>query len=103
MIYLTAGQRISIPIKDVIGIFDLDSATLSSATTRGFLKNAEKSGITENEAQDIPKSFIVYKVKNDTGEGSGFRICFSGLSSAALLARAQGDKKTITQDTETES
>lgn len=101
MIYLTAGQRLSIPIKDVIGIFDLDSATLSSAVTKQFLKDAEKNGIVENDAQDIPKSFILYR----TGKGADkdFRVCYSGLSSSVLLSRAQEIKKSISQDTETES
>ena len=101
MIYLAAGQHLSIPIKDVIGIFDLDSATLSSALTKQFLKDAEKNGIIENDAQDIPKSFILYKTGED-GE-KNFRVCYSGLSSSVLLSRAQGDKKSISQDTETES
>ncbi len=103
MIYLSVGPTVGIPKKDVVGIFDLDTATLSSAVTRAFLKDAEKNGLTESDAQDIPKSFVVYKTAKKSASDSGFRICFSGLSSAVLRERAQDGNKTVTQDNDTET
>jgi len=43
---------------DIIGIFDLD-ITSQSRITNNFLKNAQKSGIVENTAEDIPKSYVI--------------------------------------------
>ena len=42
----------------IIGIFDLDNATLSYKT-RDFLSEAEKSGKVISVCSDLPKSFIV--------------------------------------------
>lgn len=43
---------------DIIGIFDMDSATVS-ADTRKFLRQSEKQGNLTSTARDIPKSFVL--------------------------------------------
>lgn len=48
------------PIKkeEVIGIFDMDSATVSFST-RKFLRQNEKKGALFSTTDDIPKSFVL--------------------------------------------
>lgn len=48
------------PLKkdEILGIFDMDSATVS-ADTRKFLRKSEKNGALISTAKDIPKSFVV--------------------------------------------
>ena len=79
--FLHIGNNKNIREKDIIGIFDADTATVSS-TTRRFLSKAEKRGEVEAAKEEIPKSFVLYKKKK------GFGICFSQISSAALLGRS---------------
>ena len=56
--FLHAGNRISVKKEDIIGIFDLDSASLVK-TTRDFLTRAEKEGRVKNVSNELPKSFIL--------------------------------------------
>ena len=61
--YLYIGQDKAIFSKDIVGVFDLDNATVSKIT-RDFLNKAEKEGKTEVVlGDDLPKSFII--TKND--------------------------------------
>ena len=78
--FLHVGNNKNIRIKDVIGIFDMDNATVS-AVTRKFLNGRQKENLVESISYDIPKSFILY---NENGE---YKICFSPLSSASLRGR----------------
>ena len=56
--YLHLGMDKVITFDEIIGIFDLDTTTVSKST-RNFLAMAEKAGIVENICYDLPKSFIV--------------------------------------------
>lgn len=56
--YLHIGMDTVINTDSIIGIFDLDNATLSYKT-RDFLSEAEKSGKVKSVCSDLPKSFIV--------------------------------------------
>ena len=47
----------SVRARDLIGVFDLDTATVSNIT-KSFLANAEKSGEVEG-TDTLPKSFII--------------------------------------------
>ena len=78
--FLHAGNGRNIRQRDIIGIFDMDNATVSHVT-RKYLSAEQKKKAVEAVADEIPKSFILYK--ND-GE---FKICFSPLSTSALLGR----------------
>ena len=82
--FLHVGNNKNILIERVIGIFDMDNATLS-AVTRKFLSKNEKVGLSKNAALDeIPKSFILYiDIDNQ------YKICYSQLSSAALKGRME--------------
>lgn len=70
-----------ITFDEIIGIFDLDTTTVSKRT-RDYLSKAEKAGIVENVCYDIPKSFIVCKDKNGNE-----KVYISQISSSTLLKR----------------
>ena len=78
--FLHVGNNKNIRLCNVVGIFDMDNATLS-AITRKYLSGMEKEGLVESAVEEIPKSFVLYY---EMGE---FKICFSQLSSAALKGR----------------
>ncbi|MBE6538016.1 MAG: DUF370 domain-containing protein [Ruminococcaceae bacterium] len=85
--YLHVGNNKSIREKNIIGIFDTDNASMSPQT-RKYLVDAEKEGMLEAASNEIPKSFIVYSDKeSDFADRGKFKICFSQLSSSALLGR----------------
>ena len=81
MIYLSVGSGKSIREKNIIGIFDMDTSTVSPIT-RKLLSEAEKAHRTEFPSLEIPKSFILY-----LSEGGEMKVCFSQFSSASLLGR----------------
>ena len=70
-----------ITFDDIIGIFDLDTTTVSK-NTRNYLAKAEKAGIVENVCYDLPKSFIVCRNKN--GED---KVYIAQISSTTLQKR----------------
>lgn len=82
MIYLHVGNHKNIREKNIIGIFDADSATVSEITKK-FLTDAEHRGAVEAAALELPKSFIVY-----LGKDGAYHVCFSQLSPWTLLERA---------------
>lgn len=79
--YLHLGMDKVITFDDIIGIFDLDTTTVSK-NTRNYLAKAEKDGIVENVCYDLPKSFIVCRNKN--GED---KVYIAQISSTTLLKR----------------
>ena len=79
--YLHLGMDKVITFDEIIGIFDLDTTTVSKRT-RDYLAKAEKEGIVENVCYDIPKSFIVSRDKNGND-----RVYISQISSSTLLKR----------------
>ena len=79
--YLYLGQKTAINDSDIIGVFDLDTATVKKPT-REFLKNKEKEGQTTAViGDDLPKSFIL--VNKDGGE----RVYISQIAPATVLKR----------------
>ena len=78
--FLHVGNNKNIRLKSVVGIFDMDNATLS-AISRKFLSQKQKEGLVEAAIEEIPKSFVLYR---DNGE---YKVCFSQLSTAALKGR----------------
>lgn len=79
--YLHVGNNQNIRTRDIVGIFDADTATVS-AVTKQYIKGADGAGRVSFASEEIPKSFVLYKDKN--GE---YRICFSQLSAASLCGR----------------
>lgn len=78
--YLHLGNNKMIKMQDVVGIFDLDSTTISKKT-RDFLAEAEKKGEVISVSFELPKSFVV--CKNEEGK----KIYLSQLSSSTLHKR----------------
>lgn len=56
--YLHLGGDIAVPLRDVVGIFDMDGTTVSK-NTRLFLSDAEKGGRVYNVTNELPRSFVV--------------------------------------------
>jgi hypothetical protein len=56
--YLHLGQESIVRTRDILGIFDLDTASLSRHT-RDYLAAAEKAGRVVTVTGELPKSFIV--------------------------------------------
>ena len=79
--YLHVGNHRNIRIRDIIGIFDADSATVS-AVTKKYLSANEAHGAVEFASMELPKSFVLYRER-----GGACRICFSQLSTASLRGR----------------
>ena len=83
--FLHVGNHKNIRVRDVIGIFDMDNATLS-AVTRKYLSGKQKEGLVETAVMEIPKSFVLYR------QGDEYKICFSQLSSSVLYGRLEDAK-----------
>ncbi len=56
--YLYLGGDITVMNDDIIGIFDLDNASVSYKT-REFLSEAEKNKKAVTLSYDLPKSFVI--------------------------------------------
>lgn len=56
--YLHLGGDMVVPLREVVGIFDMDFTTVSK-NTRGFLADAEKGGRVVNVTTELPRSFVV--------------------------------------------
>ena len=81
--FLHVGNNKNIRIRDVIGIFDMDNATVS-AITRKYLTAKQREALVESAAEEeLPKSFLLYREKGI------YKICFSQLSSSALRGRIE--------------
>lgn len=79
---LHLGQETVIKEEDVIGIFDLDSTTVSKKT-RMFLTGKQKQGKIVPVSEELPKSFILAGKKNTREE----IVYLSQLSTATLYKR----------------
>ena len=80
--YLHIGNGKSLRKRDVIGIFDLDTATVSGITKR-FINENQRMGRVEYNDSDLPRSFIL------ADEGEGYKVRLSRISTAGLKARAE--------------
>ena len=80
--YLHLGQETVGRLREVVGIFDMENATISKYT-RQFLADAEKGGRVCNVTMELPKSFVVCVDRDGTET-----VYISQISSATLLKRA---------------
>ena len=60
--YVTVGGGEVIRTKEIIGIFDMDTATVAR-TSKKFLTEKEREGKLVNYCRDLPKSFLLCKDK----------------------------------------
>ncbi len=78
--FLHLGENVVVPIKDIIGIFDMETS-MDSSDTRQFLRMAEEDGFIERVTKETPKSFVIAEVEKKS------KIFFSPISSATLTKR----------------
>lgn len=78
--YISIGGDMAVRDRSIIGIFDLDGASLSKKTME-YLRSAEQEGGLISVTDDIPKSFLV------TEEYGMERVYFTQLSAATLEKR----------------
>lgn len=81
--YLHLGQNTVVPFEEIIGVFDMDTATIGRAT-RDYLGAAEKNGEVVNVSYELPKAFIVC---GKPGEKSKKTVYISQISSSTLRKR----------------
>lgn len=81
--YLHIGNKKSVKKKDIIGIFDLDTATVSGITKK-FINKNQKEGKVEYTDTDLPRSFILLD------EGGECCVKLSRISTGGLRLRAEG-------------
>ena len=82
--YLHIGNGKSIRKRDIIGIFDLDTATVSRITKK-FINTNQQMGRVEYNDSDLPRSFVL------ASEGEEYRVRLSRISTSGLKARAEGE------------
>ena len=82
--FLHLVENVVVPIKDIIGIFDLQNTMYSSDTIQ-FLRLAEEDGFVERITDEQPKSFIIAEVDYIS------KIYFSPISPTTLTKRTDID------------
>ncbi len=80
-LFLHLGENVVVPIKDVIGIFDINSSMYGSDTAQ-FLRLAEEDGFVERITKEQPKSFVIAEVNKKS------KIYLSPISSSTLTKRS---------------
>ncbi len=80
--YLHLGQDTVVRTDEIIGIFDMDTTTITRSS-RLFLADAQKGGRVFNVTLELPRTYVVCvdKLKNET-------VYISQISSATLKRRA---------------
>ena len=79
--YLHIGNGKSVKIKNVIGIFDLDTSTVTK-TGKDFINKSERRGLVEYEDDGLPRSFVLVE------ENKKYKVKLSRISSKGLIQRA---------------
>ena len=85
VIYLHLGQDTVVKTADIVGIFDMDTSTVSKPT-RDFLKFSEKRGNVINVSFELPKSFVI------CSENGKLKVYISQLSPTTLQKRVASNK-----------
>ena len=106
--YLSIGNDMAVRDSSVIGIFDMDSATVC-ASSRHFLSQKEKEGRVESDGE-LPKSFLLCEKREKADIGRGKRkkipktqkkevsVFLSRLSSLVLAARTARVKESANEE-----
>ena len=81
--YLHIGNKTSVKKREIVGIFDLDTATVSSITKK-FINQNERDGRVEYTDSDLPRSFLLIE------NGGECSVKLSRISTVGLKARAEG-------------
>jgi hypothetical protein len=86
--YLHIGNGITVRKKSIIGIFDLDSSTVSAVTKKYINKNEKEGNILYGDS-DLPRTFVLHE--EHSGDEKKYKIKLSRISSQGLKIRAEGD------------
>ena len=78
--FLHIGNGKSVRKKDIIGIFDLDTATVTK-TGKDFINRRQRAGLVEYDDDDLPRSFVLVE------EDKKYKVKLSRISSRGLTAR----------------
>ena len=79
--YLHLGQDTVIKMDEIVGIFNMETSTISK-TTRNYLAQAEKAGKVVNVRMELPKSFVLCRDSQNRET-----VYISQISSSTLLKR----------------
>jgi hypothetical protein len=79
-VYIHLGNDVSIRASDVIGIFDMDRATVSK-DTQAFLRRCEDEDMVTTVSRDLPKSFVLCRYNGR------LQVFISAISTATLKRR----------------
>lgn len=80
--YLQLGRDYVVRTRDILGIFDLETTTLTRRG-RDFLAYAQKNGAVVSLSDDLPKSFVLTDAPVET-------VYLAPLGSRLLARRAAG-------------
>ena len=94
--FLHVGNGKSVRLERIIGIFDLDTATVSGISKK-FITEAERKGKVEYDYQDLPRTFVVADNESSLyGKGKitkkESKVILSRISTSGLLQRAEGEE-----------
>lgn len=84
--FIHLGNETVVKDDEIIGIFDLESTTVSK-NTRNFLKKAQTENEVVNVSYELPKSFVVCEKNKEK------KVYISQISSTTLLKRAKLTEK----------
>ena len=73
-VFIHIGNGCVLKTKDIIGVFDTDTATVTK-TTREFLADAQQRHKLETVSLDIPRAFVVAADKTYLSPLSAQAIC----------------------------
>lgn len=79
--YLHLGGDISVSVKNIVAIMDLETTSVSKIT-KEFLRIAQQTDCIVSINDDLPKSYVI------TSEGEKTTVFISPISSQTLLKRA---------------
>ena len=85
--FLHIGEDIVVREKDIIGIFDFETSTLSKHTQK-YLQNKEKDQKVVAISNQLPKAFVVI----DNKEKPYSKVYFTLVSSFTLKKRAENNR-----------
>ena len=78
--YLHVGNEVILNEKDVVGVFDIENASISKFT-KEFLSRSQKAGEVVTVTNDIPKSLVVWEKNGER------KLYLSQLAPATLRKR----------------
>ncbi len=84
--YINIGGATVLAKEDVLGVFDLDTASTKTDTKR-YLAGLEQAKRLVNVASDLPKTFVVVSA------GIREKVYMTSLSSASLYGRWKRQSK----------